>query len=132
MTAIDVRCEPGDGGWTCLVRLADAGGSGEHRVTVRRSDLARLAPGADDPVDLVRRSFAFLLERESRDSILRAFDLTVIGRYFPEWERDHPRGLTVVADAPGRQAGWSQRSAMQQSGGCRVPHDDEGQDPSRR
>ena len=45
-----------------------------------------LAPGTTDPTDLVRRSFAFLLEREPKESILGAFDLTVIGRYFPDWE----------------------------------------------
>ena len=87
MTAIDVRCEPDSDGWTCQVRLTDAAGIGEHRVTVDRADLSRLAPGAADPSDLVRRSFAFLLEREPRSSILRTFELTVIGRYFPDWER---------------------------------------------
>lgn len=87
MTDIDVRCEPSPGGWTCLVRLTDRDGSAEHRVTVSSTDLARLAPGGADPIDLVRRSFDFLLEREPGRSILRSFDLTVIGRYFPDWER---------------------------------------------
>ena len=36
---------------------------------------------------MVRRSFEFLLEREPPESILRSFDLTVIGRYFPDYER---------------------------------------------
>jgi hypothetical protein len=31
--------------------------------------------------------FQFLLERESNTSILRSFDLPVIGQYFPEYER---------------------------------------------
>ena len=39
--------------------------------------------GPSNPEDLVRASFAFLLEREPSESILREFDLTVIGRYFP-------------------------------------------------
>ena len=63
------------------------GSSSRHEVTVTRAVLDRLAPGADDPVDLVRRSFAFLLEREPKESILRSFDLPVIGRYFPDYER---------------------------------------------
>ena len=54
---------------------------------MQAADLARLDPGASDPSDLVRRSFAYLLEREPKESILGAFELTVIGRYFPEWER---------------------------------------------
>ncbi len=35
-----------------------------------------------------RASFTFLLEREPRESILRDFDPTVIGRYFPAYERE--------------------------------------------
>ncbi len=75
-------------GWTCLVRVTDATGSTEHRVRVRPADLASFAPGAAEPADLVRRSFAFLLAREPKESILGAFDLPVIGRYFPDYERE--------------------------------------------
>jgi hypothetical protein len=86
VTTIDVECRADRDGWRCRVGLTDARGTGEHRVTVRRADLERLAPGASEPDDLVRRSFEFLLEREPRSSILREFELTVIGRYFSEYE----------------------------------------------
>ena len=36
----------------------------------------------------MRAAFDFLLTREPRESILRRFDLPVIGRYFPEWEAE--------------------------------------------
>ena len=36
-------------------------------------------------------SFRFLLEREPKESILRSFDLTVISRYFSEYEREITR-----------------------------------------
>ena len=85
--AIEVDCRPVAGGWSCDVRVGSDAAATEHRVGVQSADLARLDPGAPDPTDLVRRSFVFLLEREPRESILRSFDLTVIGRYFPEWER---------------------------------------------
>lgn len=89
MTEIVVGCEPDGDGWTCQVGLSDPNGSRtQHRVAVTRADLERLAPGAADPSDLARRSFAFLLARESKESILRSFDLLVIGRYFPEFERE--------------------------------------------
>jgi len=40
------------------------------------------------PVEvLVEKSFEFLLAREPNTSILRSFDLPVIGRYFPEYKR---------------------------------------------
>jgi hypothetical protein len=93
MTEIDVRCEPGGDGWTCRVTVREGGTSTDHRVTVRREDLARLAPGAAVPDGLVRAAFAFLLEREPKESILRGFDLPVIGRYFPGWEADVRRRL---------------------------------------
>jgi hypothetical protein len=74
-------------GWDCTVTERD-GGVTHHLVRVSRADLARLDPGASDPEDLVGASFAFLLEREPKESVLREFDLTVIGRYFPEYERE--------------------------------------------
>ena len=41
--------------------------------------------------DLVGESFEFLLEREPQTSILREFDLEVIGRYFPEYPAEMQR-----------------------------------------
>ena len=86
MTTIDLRCEPDAAGWACVVTVADDNGTSTHQVHVARRDLDRLAPGATTPDDLVRRSFEFLLARESSQSILRSFDLPLIGRYFPEYE----------------------------------------------
>jgi hypothetical protein len=87
---VTVTCEPSPDGWTCTVRVGvpGAGGATEHLVTVSRADLARLAPGAAGPDDLVERSFAFLLGREPKEAILRRFDLPLIGHYFPDWERE--------------------------------------------
>ena len=85
---VDARCERAPGGWTCHVTVDGPGAATAHVVSVSAADLARLAPGAPDPGDLVRRSFAFLLAREPRESILGRFDLSVIGRYFPEYERE--------------------------------------------
>lgn len=86
MTTIDVACRPDGEGWSCRVTLADERGSAEHVVRTVPADLDRLAPGATTPDDLVRRSFEFLLDREPKEAILRTFDLTVIGRYFPDYE----------------------------------------------
>ena len=88
MIDIDVRCEAIHGGaWACVVTIDDDDGAPTaHDVTVTTGDLANLAPAATDPEDLVRRSFAFLLEREPKTSILRRFDLPLIGRYFPDYE----------------------------------------------
>ncbi|HEY4189729.1 MAG TPA: hypothetical protein VGM28_04840 [Candidatus Limnocylindrales bacterium] len=82
---IDVRCEPTGEDWTCFVAVAGDGPVTHHAVTVRAADLVRLGSGST-PDDLVRRSFEFLLAREPKESILPAFDLPLIGRYFPDYE----------------------------------------------
>jgi len=60
-------------------------GHTKHRVTVADDTLHSLAPDAD-AAELVRASFEFLLEREPKEAIMSRFDLTVIGRYFPEYD----------------------------------------------
>ena len=87
MTRVEVIAAAAGDGWDCTVTVHN-GGETLHRVHVAGRDLARLAPGASDPVGLVQASFAFLLEREPKESILREFDLTIIATYFPEYERD--------------------------------------------
>jgi hypothetical protein len=69
------------------VRVLDRGSESTHHVTLEPKDCARLA-GAAEPEELIRKSFEFLLERENKESILGRFDLSVISRYFPEYERE--------------------------------------------
>jgi hypothetical protein len=70
------------------VKVRDGGGQTHHDVTVATADLERLGGPYDSPEDFVRACFAFLLEREPKESILRVFDLRDISRYFPEFERE--------------------------------------------
>jgi len=95
MAAIDVRCDGSrDDGWLCAVALREGDTElSSHRVRVSAMELDRLAPGNDDPVGLVEASFAFLLERESPQMILRSFELTDIGHYFPDYEREIRRRI---------------------------------------
>ena len=58
-----------------------------HRVTLSPSYYEKLTGKRVAPELLVEKSFEFLLERESNTSILRSFELPVIGRYFPEYEK---------------------------------------------
>ena len=59
-----------------------------HRVTLREADRQRLGGKDVSAEQLIEESFRFLLQRESNTSILSSFDLPVIGKYFPEYERD--------------------------------------------
>jgi len=76
------------------VRVIDSKNESSHRVTVNPEHYNRLTGGKIEAKELVRRSFEFLLEREPKESILGQFDLQVIGRYFPEYEREIKRRLT--------------------------------------
>jgi hypothetical protein len=75
------------------VRVTEGSTQTSHRVTLKKADHDRLAGGTIEPAELVRRSFEFLLENEPKESILGQFDLTVIGRYFPDFEREMTRRL---------------------------------------
>jgi hypothetical protein len=70
------------------VIVRDGGGETRHDVTLRAADLARLG---GDAAALVEAAVAFLLDREPKEAILSRFDLSVISRYFPEFERELPR-----------------------------------------
>jgi hypothetical protein len=69
------------------VTLDDDGTSTRHTVTVSSSDYERLGGAYTTPEDFVRACFAFLLQREPKESILPSFDVVQIGDYFPEFER---------------------------------------------
>ena len=88
MTEVNVDCRPAAEGWSCAVELVEGASSSRHAVQVSAHDLERLDPAAAEPTELVRRSFDFLLRRERKESILAAFDLMLISRYFPEYETE--------------------------------------------
>ena len=88
MSGLAVDCQRTADGWRCAVTVGDDPAATRHEVSVAGGVLQRLAPGAADPAQLVEASFGFLLEREPRESILRSFELPMIGRYFPEYESE--------------------------------------------
>jgi hypothetical protein len=88
MTDIDVKTTERDDSYEFEVTVKDGRGETRHRVTLQKADYEDLAGDKASPEALVRESFRFLLEREPKESILRSFDLMVIGRYFPEYKRE--------------------------------------------
>ena len=75
------------------VVVREGKGETRHRVTMSRDTCERLTAGAHTPERCLEAAFAFLLEREPKESILGRFDATVISRYFPEFEQELPRYL---------------------------------------
>jgi len=82
----------GDGEFN--VRVIEGASESSHRVTVKPEDYQRLSGGRVEAPELVRRSLEFLLENEPKESILGRFDLSVIGRYFPNFEQEIKRRLS--------------------------------------
>ena len=71
-------------------------GQGEtyHQVTMAQQTCDRLNAGKHTPERCLEAAFRFLLDREPKEAILSRFDVTVISRYFPEFERELPRYLS--------------------------------------
>jgi hypothetical protein len=90
MMQVDVRCEPAPDGWRCAVSVRDRGSSTTHDVHVGAQDATDLAAATDvaHVKRLVEETFDFLLEREPKESILQAFDVTVVSQYFPDYEHE--------------------------------------------
>lgn len=80
-----------EGSGPFVVRVREGGTETRHEVSA--GDAARWGCA---PAKLVRAAFAFLLDREPKEAILARFDLGVIARYFPEFERELPRYLDEI------------------------------------
>jgi hypothetical protein len=75
------------------VVLRKGGGESRHPVTMASYACEQLAKGAHTPEVCVEAAFRFLLDREPKESILQRFDVSLISRYFPEFERELPSYL---------------------------------------
>jgi len=75
------------------VVVREGNGETRHHVTMSRDTLRRLGGGRHTEEQCVEAAFRFLLDREPKESILGQFDVTVIVRYFPEFEHELPRYL---------------------------------------
>lgn len=72
------------------VVVREGSGQSRHQVTAAAADMARLAAPGATPEAVVEASFRFLLDREPKESILGRFNLSVISRYFPDYEAKLP------------------------------------------
>jgi hypothetical protein len=78
------------------VVVCEGKGETRHYVTMSREMYERLTKGKHTPERCLEAAFRFLLDRESKESILRRFDVTAISRYFPEFEREMPHYLSQL------------------------------------
>jgi hypothetical protein len=102
MSAVAVSVTPDPAhALTFEVVVRDARGESRHRVTMRSDEAKRW--GAE-PSHCVAAAMRFLLDREPKESILSAFDMRVIRRYFPEFDDAFPGYLARSGGEPGSGA----------------------------
>lgn len=81
-----------DKSWRYNVEITESDGSGsktDHQVTMDRGYYTNLTgKGRIIPEEFIKKSFEFLLNRESKDSVLRQFDISQISNHFPEFEKE--------------------------------------------
>ncbi|HEX74700.1 MAG TPA: hypothetical protein G4N93_06095 [Dehalococcoidia bacterium] len=70
------------------VIVAGKGDKRQYIVSLDDDYYYLLTQGTISKEELIRKSFQFLLERESKESILSKFNLKVIKGYFPEFEEE--------------------------------------------
>ena len=101
--SVSVTPCPGSG-FTFDVIVRDARGESRHRVTIEADEAERWAKLGAEPSRCVEAVMRFLLDREPKESILSAFDTSVVRRYFPEFDDAFPGYLARLGGEPGRGA----------------------------
>jgi len=90
MADIVVVTREGEGDWEFDIVVSDDDSETKHKVTMSKVYYNKL--GTDTlPDEIVKKSFEFLLDRESKEMILSEFNIEVIAKYFPEFS-DEARG----------------------------------------
>ncbi len=77
-----------DDPFTFNVTVQENGGETCHQVTMSQSTYKKLTGGKVTAERCIQAAFLFLLDREPKESILSRFDVTVISRYFPNFEQE--------------------------------------------
>lgn len=90
----------GKSSWKYDVEIFENDGSGSktsHQVTLDKEYYMDMTEGGRIvPEEFVKKSFQFLLDRESKDTILRHFDIAQINDFFPEYEKEIKKALDLI------------------------------------
>ena len=101
---IEIKRKAGTDPLAFEVVIREGQSESRHHVTMSRVVCERWTGLGHAPETCVEAAFRFLLDRESKESILGRFDVSVISRYFPEFEQELPRYLEAIgiSRSPGR------------------------------
>ena len=88
-----------DKSWRYNIEITDSDGSGSkaiHQVTMDKDYCMDLTErGSIIPEEFIKKTFEFLINRESKESVLRQFDIVQINDYSPEFEKAIKKELDV-------------------------------------
>lgn len=79
--------------WTFMVELGHGEGLIEYYVDVDKAYWTRLTNRRVEPAELVAATFKFLLDKESKELILKKFNLADVQGHFPQYENEMRRAL---------------------------------------
>jgi hypothetical protein len=98
--SVSVTSDPSGRGLIFDVIVRDPRGESRHRVTIQADEARRWAKFGAEPSDRVKAAMRFLIDREPKESILSAFDMRVVRRYFPEFDDALPGYLGRLSHDP--------------------------------
>jgi hypothetical protein len=105
MSAPSVSVTPRRGGTLVFdVIVRGALDESRHQVTIKADEAERWAEIGAEPAPCVEAVMRFLLDREPKESILSAFDMNVVRRYFPVFDAAFPAYLARLSGKPGSGA----------------------------
>ncbi len=70
------------------VKFNEKNSETNYRVTLNDNYYRKLVQGKISKEELIKKSFKFLLKRETKESIFSSFNLEVIKKYFSEYEEE--------------------------------------------
>jgi hypothetical protein len=97
--SISVTPHP-SGGLVFNVVIRDARGESRHQVTMLADEAQRWAKFGAEPLRCVGAVIRLLIDREPKESILNTFDISVVRRYFPEFDDAFPGYLARLSGEP--------------------------------
>ncbi|OGN07946.1 MAG: hypothetical protein A3C61_02295 [Candidatus Yanofskybacteria bacterium RIFCSPHIGHO2_02_FULL_39_10] len=80
-------------GWTFLVEVGHGDNLIEYFIDVDKEYWTRLTARRIEPAELVKATFEFLLDKESKEVILKKFNLSDVSGHFPNYENEIRRIL---------------------------------------
>lgn len=75
------------------VEVQENGSQTQHEVHLNKADYQKITNGKIKPEVLIKKSFEYLLQNESKEQILSKFDFTSISRYFPTFIKEIKKNI---------------------------------------